>query len=310
MKTTSLLSSIVALAVFATTAQADINSGLGAYAPQPGGIRGNCDLMATNTVRATFKGLKDVPASGLEADSAATAKVALFEVIENLAHRRLVRYGDGAMPAGMIFTVAMDKQMPGQPADIVDTISQMQEGEETVMRIDHLFLYGDPDGKFLRPCARMARRTATPAPVTQDEASGEPAPALPTSVAPLTGNGSVSIGSGTRTASSRSVSIRTVPDGQGGFKTYKEETISELLPGTNEIKTRMFINDVEVDPHTRQPIASTPAQAQPAAAPAAPATPAAAPAPTPAPASTPQSAPASAPAPATDDDTIVENDSF
>lgn len=306
MKTTSLLSSIVALAVFATTAQADINSGLGSYAPQPGGIRGNCDLMATNTVRAIFKGLKDVPAPGLEADSAAMAKVALFEVIENLAHRRLVRYGDGAMPAGMIFTVAMDKQMPGQPADIVDTISQMQEGEETVMRIDHLFLYGDPDGKFLRPCARMARRTAPPAPVTQDEASGETAPALPTSVAPLTGNGSVPIGSATRTASSRSVSIRTVPDGQGGFKTHKEETISELLPGTNEVKTRMFINDVEVDPRTRQPIAPAPAQTQPAAAPAAPATPAAAPAPTPAPASTSQSAPA----PASDDDTIVENDSF
>lgn len=304
MKTTSLLSSIVALAVFATAAQADINSGLSAHAPQAGGVRGNCDLMATNTVRATFKGLKDVPAAGLDSDSAATSKVAIFEVIENLAHRRLVRYGDGAMPAGMIFTVAMDKQMPGQPADIVDTISQMQEGEETVMRIDHLFLYGEPDGKFLRPCARMARRAAEPAPAAQDAVAGEPAPALPTSVAPLTGNGGVSIGSGTRTATSRSVSIRTVPDGQGGFKTYKEETISELLPGTNEVKTRMFINDVEVDPRTRQPLAPAPV-----------ATPTPTPAPAPAPAATPTPTPAQTPAPlpaapAPDDDTVVESDSF
>ncbi len=310
MKTTSLPNFIIALTAFATTAQADINSGFSTIAPPAGSIRGNCDLMATNTIRATFKGFKDVPAPALNADSAATTQVALFEVIENLAHRRLVRYGDGAMPAGMIFSVAMDKQMPGQPADIVDTISQMQVGEETVMRIDHLFLYGDPDGKFLRPCARMARRTAAPAPAAQDAAAGETVPALPTSVAPLTGNGSVSIG--TRTATSRSVSIRTVPDGRGGFKTYKEETVSELLPGTNEVKTRMFINDVEVDPRTRQPLATAPAQTPAPATPAAPAAPATAPSPTPAPAPTPAAvpAPAPAPAPAADDDTIVESDSF
>lgn len=303
MNTTSLLGSIVALAAFASAAQADINVGIGTNAPRAGSVRGNCDLMATNTVRATFKGLKDVPAVGLDADPAAKAQVAVFEVIENLTHRRLVRYGDGAMPVGMIFTVAMDKQMPGQPADIVDTISQMQEGEETVMRIDHLFLYGEPDGKFLRPCARMARRAAEPAPATQNNtAAGETAQVLPTSVAPLTGNGSIGISGGTRTATSHSVSISTVPDGQGGFKTYKEETRSELIPGTNEVKTRMFINDVEVDPRTRQPLAPAPvATPTPAPAPAPAATP------TPTPAQTPAPLPA---APAPGDDTVVESDSF
>lgn len=302
MKTLPLLSSVLTLAVVTATAQADIQVG-SVDIPEVGNVRGNCDLMATNTVRATFKGLKDVPSAALDADAAASSQVAVFEVIENLAHRRHVRYGDGAMPAGMVFTVAMDRQMPGQPAEIVDTISQMQPGEETVMRIDHLFLYGEPDGKFLRPCARMARRVAIPAPTTQVEMPGEEvsAPTLPTTVAPLTG--AADIGGGMRLANSRTISIRTVSDGQGGYTTQKEEVRKELIPGTNEVKTRMFINDEEVDPRTRRPLAPAPA---PTSAPTpAPATPAqtATPAVTPA-------IPVPAPTQAPKDDTVVESDSF
>lgn len=117
--------------------------------------RGNCDLMASNTVRAVFRGIQQ------GADGAA-AQVAVFEVVQNLAHQRVVRYGDGMMPAGMIFTVMMDRNLPGQPSSVVDEIAQMQPGEEAVMKIDHLFMFEEPQGINLRPCTRMARKPATP----------------------------------------------------------------------------------------------------------------------------------------------------
>lgn len=115
---------------------------------------GNCDLMASNTVRAVFRGVQPADAQG-------TTYVALFEVVQNLAHQRVVRYGDGMMPVGMVFTVTLDKYMPGQPASVVDEIAMMQVGEEAVMKIDHLFLFNEPQGLNIRPCTRIARKPAT-----------------------------------------------------------------------------------------------------------------------------------------------------
>ena len=115
---------------------------------------GNCDLMASNTVRAVFRGVQPADAQG-------TTYVALFEVVQNLAHQRVVRYGDGMMPVGMVFTVTLDKYMPGQPASVVDEIAMMQVGEEAVMKIDHLFLFDEPQGLNIRPCTRIARKPAT-----------------------------------------------------------------------------------------------------------------------------------------------------
>ncbi len=115
---------------------------------------GNCDLMASNTVRAVFRGVQPADAQG-------TTYVALFEVVQNLAHQRVVRYGDGMMPVGMVFTVTLDKYMPGQPASVVDEIALMQVGEEAVMKIDHLFLFNEPQGLNIRPCTRIARKPAT-----------------------------------------------------------------------------------------------------------------------------------------------------
>ena len=152
--------------------------------------RGNCDLMASNTVRAVFRGIQPV------ADGSA-AQVAVFEVVQNLAHKRVVRYGDGQMPAGMMFTVSMDRSLPGQPSSVVDEIMQMQPGEEAVMKIDHLFLFEEPQGQNLRPCTRLARKpAATPAttpalpgtvPATAPQPTTPAQSALP--IAPGTGSG-------------------------------------------------------------------------------------------------------------------------
>ena len=186
---TKLLILLTAMAAFTgvATAEPEVEE---TVAPSVG--RGNCDLMASNTVRAVFHGIQPV------ADGSA-AQVAVFEVVQNLAHKRVVRYGDGMMPAGMMFTVSMDRSLPGQPASVVDEILQMQPGEEAVMKIDHLFLFEEPQGQNLRPCTRLARKPATPPAVTPAVPGMIPpaAPLQPEPVVPIQPVLPIAPGSGT-----------------------------------------------------------------------------------------------------------------
>ena len=310
MNTTALLSSALAAVAFVSTAAADINAGQPPVPNMPSRAWGNCDLMASNTVRAHFLGLKDIPVPTLDGQAQpASAQVAIFEVVENLAYRKYVRYGDGQLKQGARFTVAMDRTLPGQPASVVDAISKMKPGDEAAMKVDHLFLFGENENKSIRPCTRIALREANVTPpenqstASQSTASQSAPDSLPTRVLPLVSReGAVS---GHTMATSTETRVSIVPDGKGGMKQERIDIRRELLPGSNEVKTRMFINGVEVDPHTRQPL--TPATA-------APTTPAA-PAPT-SPQATPgnpgspatQAAPSSGTArPGQTDDTVVEH---
>ena len=296
MNTTTLLTTAAALAFLSPVAQADINVGVPAVPNMNAQMRGNCDLLSSNTVRATFKGQRDLTKPTLSDEiQPSVTRVAVFEVIEPLAYRRYGRYGNNRMRPGSLFAVEMSKEVLGQPASVVDTISQMQPGDEAVMKIDHLYIFDEMENRSVNPCTRIARKmtapaatTAMPQPTTPGSAATTAAP-LPTTVAPLT---SGNYGH----ATSRETRISIVPDGQGGMKKERIDIHRELIPGTMEMKTRMYINGVEVDPNTRQPLA-------PAAAPAPVATPAPAPAePAPAPA---EPAPASQQDAA--DDTIVEH---
>lgn len=270
MNTTTLLTTAAALAFLSPVAQADINVGVPAVPNMNAQMRGNCDLLASNTVRATFKGQRDLTKPTLSDDiQPSVTRVAVFEVIEPLAYRRYGRYGNNRMRTGSLFAVEMSKEVLGQPASVVDTISQMQPGDEAVMKIDHLYIFDEMENRSVNPCTRIARKVTTPAantavpqPATPGSAATTAAP-LPTTVAPLTS------GNYGR-ASSRETRISIVPDGQGGMKKERIDIHRELIPGTMEMKTRMYINGVEVDPDTRQPLAPA---ATPAPAPA-PATPA------------------------------------
>lgn len=222
--------------------------------------RGNCDLMASNTVNASFVGLRDLAVQRVDQDEPSTVQVGVFQVINNLAYRRFNRIGDGQLVPGMQFTIAMNKELPGQPAENVDTISTLQPGEEVVMRVDHLYLITGQEGESIRVCARLARRNTQPA-----APASAPAP-LPIPGAPQAAPGGVQYSS-----SSASFSFSSGANGQ--MQTVQTSRFYDSATG--EIKTRMIINGVEVDPVTRQPLAP----ATPAAAPT-PATPAAAPAPT------------------------------
>lgn len=286
MNTTALLSSTLAAVAFVSTAVADINAGQPPVPNMPSRAWGNCDLMASNTVRAHFLGLKDIPVPTLgEEAQSASAQVAIFEVVENLAYRKYVRYGDGQLKQGARFTVAMDRTLPGQPASVVDAISKMKPGDEAAMKVDHLFLFGENENKSIRPCTRIALREASATPPENQSTEGAV--------------------SGHSMATSTETRVSIVPDGKGGMKQERIDIHRELLPGSNEVKTRMFINGVEVDPDTRQPLPSaTAAPATPAST--APTTPKVTPG---APASpTAPVAPASGTArPGQADDTVVEH---
>lgn len=155
MKKSAFLSTLV-MAVLALMPSVTAQTQATTPAPQTG--RGNCDLMASNTVRAIFRGVHEVAVSSFTNPQAIPTQVAVFEVVENLAHRRLVRYGDGALQTGTLITISMNRNQPGQPMSVVEEISQMKLGEEAVMKIDHLFMFGDPEGLNIRPCTRLARK--------------------------------------------------------------------------------------------------------------------------------------------------------
>ncbi len=235
------LKSLLVLATASPVLLADINTGAPATpTPQtPTRVQGNCDLLASNTLRATFVGLRDLQVQTFDQETPSTVQVAVFEVIENLAYRRYVRYGDGRLKPGTRFTVTLSRDLPGQPSSVVDTIGQMQPGEEAVMKIDHLYLFGDQEGKPIRPCSRMARRQDAGQQAT--EAGAQPKPVT--------------------SGYSRQVSVSI--NGNGTMQS--SEVIQQKLPGSDEVKTRVFVNGQEVDPTTRQPLNNT----QPAPAPAA-----------------------------------------
>lgn len=221
--------------------------------------RGNCDLMASNTVSASFVGLRDLAVQRIDQSEPTTVQVGVFQVINNLAYRRFNRIGDGQLVPGMQFTIAMNKELPGQPAENVDTISTLQPGEEVVMRVDHLYLITGQEGESIRVCARLARRNAQPT-----------VPAAAPAPLPIPGAQQAATNGLQYSSSSTSFSFSTNSSGQ--MQTVQTSRVYD--PATGQIKTRMIINGVEVDPVTRQPLAP----ATPAAAPA-PAAPAAAPAP-------------------------------
>ncbi len=201
---------------------ADINANAPATpTPQtPTRVQGNCDMLASNTVRATFLGVRELQMQSFDQEAPSTVQVAVFQVIENLAYRRLVRYGDGQLKPGTRFTVALSRDLPGQPSSIVDTISQMQPGEEAVMKIDHLYIFGDQEGKPIRPCSRMARRGAA---AQQPAAAPQPQPQPAAQTTPT----------GYSTGYSASMTRRVAVAVNGKMETA--EIITQKLPGSDEV---------------------------------------------------------------------------
>lgn len=247
MSRITFLTTVMALAMSTPLLQADISLGMPGMAAA--GMHGNCDMMASNTVLATFVGLRDLTVQRIDQSTPATVQVAVFQVTDSLSYHRMNRFADGRLQPGMQFTIAMNKELPGQPAQYVDEIAAMQPGENVVMRVDHLYLMNGQTGESIRACARMARRTSTPTP--NQVPAGQAITPSP-NPAPLPIPGAAPQQNGVQfQMSSRSFSMTT--DASGQMQTV--QTTREYDPTTGQIKTRMTINGVEVDPETRQPLA-------------------------------------------------------
>ncbi len=222
--------------------------------------RGNCDIMASNTVTASFVGLKDLAVQRIDQDAPSTVQVAVFQVVDSLGYHKFNYIGDGRLTPGMSFTIAMNRELPGQPAENVDTIAQLQAGEQVIMRVDHLYLITGQEGESIRVCSRIARRGAAPqAPAAAPQApTASPAPIHISAPVSQPGNQGVSM-----QMSSRSFSMST--DSNGQMRTIQTSRVYD--PNTGEIRTRMKINGVEVDPVTKQPLVQPLAQPATQAAP-------------------------------------------
>lgn len=270
MKIYSILYTFPAL-LAASVAHADISLGKpGVQVSQSQAY--HSDLLASNAVRAAFREIRSIPVVKLDAEPT-TEEVAVFEVKQNLAHRRYDRMGDGMMQPGKLFSVSLAADVPGQDAAVGSKIREMSPGDEALMNIDHIYLFREEGNENVRSCTRFARVQPQPSAPAQPSDSHSAPAQLPQQQAaadtqPLPLNPRMS-------GSARSVESRITiaPDAQGVMRRTKIEIHREWSSETGAEKVRKFINDVEVDPQTDRPLTLSGAQDAPAAAPSEPAPP-------------------------------------
>ena len=250
---------------------ADISLGkLPLDVPQPPAVY-HTDLLASNAVHAIFREIRSVPVVSLDA-APSSQEVAVFEVKQNLAYRRYDRMGDGALQVGKRFAVSLASDIPGQDAALGQKIRAMKPGDEALMNIDHIYVFREEGNENVRACTRFAGiQPQKPAPLPEN---AQQAPATPPSAeaAPAESNAPERLApqplQPAAQGSARSVESRITiePDGKGGMRTMKVEVHREWASDGTQ-KVRKFINNVEVDPQTDQPLTIPAAAAEPQPAP-------------------------------------------
>lgn len=216
-----------------------------APAPAPAAQQGNCKLMASNTVRVIYRGVAE---SGWGA-----APAAHFVVIENLAHKSYAPEGDGALAPGTLIGVELRRDIPGQPAGVVDAIMAMRPGEEALMRMDHLYMLDQATYGDLRVCGRFQARAAAAAGQAATGAipyglnrPGASAPSHPAAPAYPTATAVPQNTTRTTTGASGEVSTKWEVDSQG------------------HVRERIYVNGEEVPPpslETTSPVPTHPESA-------------------------------------------------
>lgn len=225
------------------------------------------DLLASNVVHAVLKEIREVPVVSLETATPETAQIAVFEVKQNLAHRRYDRMGDSGLQPGKLFPISLSANVPGQDAALADKIRAMKPGDEAIVKMDHIYVFREDGNENVRACTRFEQTEPQNAANSTEQADAVSAPAAQAdSFDPFSGvHSSIQLGGNAVGSSSygSSVSTRIVtkPDDQGVMRRTKVEIRREYSGGKETV--RKFINDVEVDPQTDQPL--DPAASQSAA---------------------------------------------
>lgn len=243
-------------------ALADITIGVPTAMRMPQKNIYHADLLSSNAVRAAFKELRSIPVVSLDA-APDTEEVAVFEVKENLAYRRYDRMGDGALSPGKLFAVSLRTDIPGQDAALSQQIREMNAGDEALLNMDHIYVFRAEGNENVHACTRFAKiqpqptiqRPVEPAAPMPSTATA-PMPTAPTQATEPTAADAAPMRLQPNSTSARSVETRLTiePDGNGGMRRMKVEVHREWTP-TGEERIRKFINDVEVDPQTDQPLA-------------------------------------------------------
>lgn len=260
-------------------APADINTGKPATSvdaqiaaegqPTTGRIY-HSDLLASNAVHAVFKEIRSIPVVSLDDAAPRSEEVAVFEVKQNLAHRRYDRMGDGPLQVKGLFPVSLAADLPGQDASVGAQIREMKPGDEALLNIDHIYVFRENGNENVRACTRFAKVQPQPTDSPEqpaDAPSVAPSPTAPSAATPFV---PATLPRPVFSSTSRSVESRITiePDGQGGMRRLKVEIHRETTADGQE-RVRKFINDVEVDPQTDQPLSLSGEPSAPAVQPAA-----------------------------------------
>lgn len=141
-------------------------------------LTGNCDLLSSDTVRAVFHEIT----SNDNRDY-----IARFEVVELLAHQNGTSAQPQPLQAGDTVDILLRRDIPGQPANILEDLVAMKQGQLALMRLDRLFMLDPQDYGERLVCARFRPLTDS----SNVPAGGESA--APT--APVQGNDGAASGS-------------------------------------------------------------------------------------------------------------------
>lgn len=126
------------------------------------------ELLASNTVLAEFTGVQDQPCRFMttlcpdRCDHA--TRLASFKVLENKAYEHPGKYGDDKLSPGDTAVVDVQKDIPGQPAEIAQTISRLTPGDVVTLTIVHYYVQ-QGQGQFpVRPAVSIQPAASRSAP--------------------------------------------------------------------------------------------------------------------------------------------------
>ncbi len=242
MKSTILI--IALSAAISCSASAQLN--IGAPAPLPAAVTAApvhaltivppasapCELLATNTIRAELINIAQRDNPDLSRND--KIQVAYFRVLENLAYKRISRYGGRPLQQGENFALIL----PSQAAEVRRQIEQMQPSDEAVLKINEI-IAPQPNGRHISSlsCERIARRNAPPQHFIERARIHQSASTV------------------TNPSNSYSSEERIETGIINGVRSQTHtKTTRELDHATGQIITRIYINGIELDPVTKKPL--------------------------------------------------------
>ncbi len=113
------------------------------------------DLLARNTVVASYEKMVDIPCRFMTADCPDrcdhATRVAVFRIIKNEDYAKLGEYGDDKMMEGGAVTVDMLKDEPGQAPAVREMISSLKQGDKVRMTVHHNYVKDETANYPARP---------------------------------------------------------------------------------------------------------------------------------------------------------------